>query len=59
MNGENPLDASAVHPEAYPVVEKIAEATKRPLKSIIGDRAFLQGAEAGRSSPTPSSASRP
>jgi uncharacterized protein len=42
MNGKNPLDASAVHPEAYPVVEKISEATKRPLKSIIGDRAFLQ-----------------
>ena len=42
MNGKNPLDASAVHPEAYPVVEKIAEATKRPLKSIIGDRAFLK-----------------
>ena len=42
MDGKNPLDASAVHPEAYVVVEKIAEATKRPLKSIIGDRAFLQ-----------------
>jgi uncharacterized protein len=41
MNGKNPLDASAVHPEAYPVVEKIAEATKRPLKSIMGDRALL------------------
>jgi len=42
MDGANPLDASAVHPEAYPVVEKIAEATKRPLKSMIGDRAFLK-----------------
>jgi protein Tex len=42
MDGKNPLDASAVHPEAYPVVEKISGATKRPLKSIIGDRAFLQ-----------------
>ena len=42
MNGKNPLDASAVHPEAYPVVEKISEATQRPLKSIIGDRAFLK-----------------
>jgi len=42
MNGENPLDASAVHPEAYPVVEKIAAATKRPLKSLIGDRALLK-----------------
>ena len=42
MNGKNPLDASAVHPEAYAVVERIADATKRPLKSIIGDRAFLK-----------------
>ena len=42
MNGSNPLDASAVHPEAYEVVERIAEATKRPLKSMIGDRAFLK-----------------
>lgn len=42
MNGTNPLDASAVHPEAYGLVEKIAEETKRPLKSIIGDKAFLK-----------------
>ena len=42
MNGTNPLDGSAVHPEAYPLVEKIAEATKRPLKTMIGDRAFLK-----------------
>jgi uncharacterized protein len=42
MNGKNPLDASAVHPEAYPVVERISEATQRPLKSIIGDKAFLK-----------------
>jgi uncharacterized protein len=42
MSGTNPLDASAVHPEAYPVVERIAEATKRPIKSMIGDRAFLK-----------------
>ena len=42
MNGKNPLDASAVHPEAYEVVERIAEATKRPLKSMIGDKAFLK-----------------
>jgi uncharacterized protein len=42
MNGKNPLDGSAVHPEAYPVVEKIAEATGRPVKSMIGDKAFLQ-----------------
>jgi uncharacterized protein len=42
MNGSNPLDASAVHPEAYAVVERISETTKRPLKSMIGDRAFLK-----------------
>jgi uncharacterized protein len=42
MDGKNPLDASAVHPEAYAVVEKIADTTKRPLKSIIGDLAFLK-----------------
>ncbi|HPG88894.1 MAG TPA: Tex family protein [Hyphomicrobium sp.] len=42
MNGSNPLDASAVHPEAYEVVERISAATQRPLKSMIGDRAFLR-----------------
>ncbi|KWT72030.1 Transcription accessory protein (S1 RNA-binding domain) [Hyphomicrobium sulfonivorans] len=42
MDGKNPLDASAVHPEAYIVVEKIADVTKRPLKTMIGDRAFLK-----------------
>jgi len=42
MNGANPLDASAVHPEAYEVVERIAERMKRPLKSMIGDSAFLK-----------------
>ncbi len=42
MNGKNPLDASAVHPEAYPVVERIAKQTGRPLKAMIGDRAFLK-----------------
>ncbi len=41
-DGKNPLDGSAVHPEAYALVEKIAEATKRPIKSMIGDRAYLK-----------------
>lgn len=41
MNGRNPLDASAVHPEAYEVVKRISEATKRPIKSLVGDRSFL------------------
>ena len=42
MGGKNPLDGSAVHPEAYELVEKIAEATHKPLKAMIGDRAFLK-----------------
>ena len=42
MNGTNPLDASAVHPEAYEVIERISDKTKRPLKAMIGDRAFLK-----------------
>lgn len=42
VNGPNPLDGSAVHPEAYEVVERIAEAAKRPVKAVIGDRAFLK-----------------
>ena len=42
MGGKNPLDGSAVHPEAYDLVEKIAEVTKRPVQSMIGDKAFLK-----------------
>ncbi len=42
MGGTNPLDASAVHPEAYTVVERISEETGKPLKAIIGDRAFVK-----------------
>ncbi len=41
MNGANPLDASAVHPEAYSVVEKIAKKTGRKIDLIIGDKGFL------------------
>jgi len=41
-NGANPLDASAVHPEAYPVVEKILKASKRKITDVIGDSAFLK-----------------
>lgn len=42
MNGDNPLDASAVHPEAYPLVKRIAENTGRDIRSLIGDSAFLK-----------------
>lgn len=41
-NGSNPLDASSVHPESYPVVKQILKTTQRDLKSIIGDSAFLR-----------------
>jgi len=43
MNGDNPLDASAVHPEAYPVVKKIAQTSNRALDSLMGDSQFLKG----------------
>jgi uncharacterized protein len=42
MQGENPLDASAVHPEAYPVVERILADLKRPARELIGDAATLK-----------------
>jgi uncharacterized protein len=36
MNGDNPLDASAVHPEAYPLVERIAAQTGLAIGELIG-----------------------
>ena len=42
-SGDNPLDASAVHPEAYPVVERIIAQCGREVRSIIGDAGFLRG----------------
>ncbi len=41
VDGTNPLDASAVHPEAYPLVKQIAEKTGRTISSLIGDKEFL------------------
>ncbi len=46
MDGKNPLDASAVHPEAYPVVKAIAEKNSKDIKALIGNRDFLQGLKA-------------
>lgn len=40
--GDNPLDASAVHPEAYPVVEKIMDATGHDIHHLIGHTDFLK-----------------
>ena len=43
MNGDNPLDRSAVHPEAYPVVQNIAARFERDVRGLIGDSSFLKG----------------
>lgn len=42
MHGETPLDASAVHPEAYPVVERIAQQANKQVAELIGDSSFLK-----------------
>lgn len=39
--GDNPLDASSVHPEAYPVVEKILVDIGKPLKELLGQSGAL------------------
>lgn len=40
--GDNPLDQSGVHPETYPVVEKIIQQSDRAIKSILGDASFIK-----------------
>jgi uncharacterized protein len=42
MNGDDPLDASAVHPESYPLVEKILKDIKKGVKEVIGDASLLK-----------------
>ncbi|WP_391088804.1 Tex-like N-terminal domain-containing protein [Vibrio sp. NH-UV-68] len=46
MDGKNPLDASSVHPEAYPVVKAIAAKNQKPIQALIGDTTFLRGLHA-------------
>lgn len=46
MNGENPLDSSSVHPEAYPLVEKILTEHKIKLNDIIGNFTLLKSVNA-------------
>jgi uncharacterized protein len=41
MGGENPLDASAVHPESYPLVQRIIAEIKQDIKSVIGNSQLL------------------
>jgi len=42
MNGDQPLDASAVHPESYPVVERMAASAGMPVQQLIGNTAVLR-----------------
>ena len=42
MNGDDPLDSSSVHPEAYPIVKKIIEKNRKDVRSMIGELAFLR-----------------
>ena len=44
--GEDPLDASGVHPEAYPLVRKILAATKSDIHALIGNAKVLRGLNA-------------
>ncbi|WP_374399853.1 Tex family protein [Niveibacterium sp.] len=48
MNGDNPLDASAVHPEAYPVVERILADVQRNVREIMGDASFIRSLQPAR-----------
>lgn len=41
-NGNNPLDASSVHPEAYPVVERILARTSKPVSELLGNGELLR-----------------
>ncbi|MFI1196753.1 Tex family protein [Micromonospora sp. NPDC020750] len=44
--GDDPLDSSSVHPEAYPVVRRILTSTGQDLRSLIGQSAILRGLRA-------------
>ncbi|MDQ3286791.1 MAG: RNA-binding transcriptional accessory protein [Pseudomonadota bacterium] len=43
--GDEPLDASSVHPEAYPVVERIVKSCGRAVAQLIGDTGVLRAIE--------------
>lgn len=47
-NGDNPLDTSSVHPEAYPVVERIIKDIKKSMKEILGDSRALRDLDASK-----------
>ncbi|UJD82281.1 RNA-binding transcriptional accessory protein [Serratia rubidaea] len=45
-HGDNPLDASTVHPETYPVVERILAATQQALQDLMGNPSAVRGLKA-------------
>ncbi len=47
-SGDNPLDASSVHPEAYPVVERIIKDIKKGISEVIGDVKLLKSLDADK-----------
>ncbi len=46
VNGDNPLDSSAVHPEAYTIVEKILTKYKKPIAEVMGNTTLLRSVNA-------------
>jgi len=48
VGGDNPLDASAVHPEAYPVVEKIMRDLDEPVRTLMQQPTLLRAVNPSR-----------
>jgi uncharacterized protein len=46
QGGDNPLDASAVHPEAYPVVERIIRESGKDIRELLANAALLRSMNA-------------
>ncbi len=48
VGGDNALDASSVHPEAYPVVERILADLKRPMQDVLSDASLVKKLDAAK-----------
>jgi uncharacterized protein len=48
MNGDDPLDASAVHPESYPLVNRILADIRKNINEVIGDSGLLRSLDPGK-----------
>ncbi len=48
VDGDNPLDASSVHPEAYPVVERMLADLQKLMKQVMGDASVLKAVNAAK-----------